>query len=111
MIESGRGPTQEQREARRIMSERFLDLLVSKVKDGSPIDAAGIIELDENFRKENAGLGDDFDLANSWRIADLITTLNKSSLEGVSDSNFPDAAQTELVANLLKEVVFKSQDE
>lgn len=102
-------PTLVHREARMELSERFLDELVTHLREGAFASADEIPELYKEFQRQNAGLGDDFELGHTLAIALKRDLANKCLAESTPDKLPPDANEIKNALGLLKQAVFGQQ--
>lgn len=99
-------PTEEKLAARRNLSHRFLDEAIADIQGGKVSSVGEFRERHQLFILENQGLGDDFDLANTWGVAEIRSSANKYMLEH-GDERLPnDAVDVEIALAFLEEIVF-----
>lgn len=98
-------------DARRELAQNFLEEVIVGVRDGEISSADDLKNQHSIFVEGHRGVGDDFDLALSWRYAKVRHTLNQTLAESRSDDYIDeDAAHVERTYQLLDEVVFSSSE-
>lgn len=97
--------TPEQRQARLLLSERFLDeVMLPTIRDGIKFD---VVKLYRAFQRLHAGIGSDFELSHVY-IHAFERDLHNEYLAEHHPERLPfDAADIVVAVALLEEVAFK----
>jgi len=97
--------------ARTLMADYFLEhVLIPKIGEGAINNSSEVKRLYDDFRTQNPGLGEDFDIAHSWRVAKLRADISAHMIEvGTLIPEDPDMINNEIAEVLLGKVAFGEQ--
>jgi len=95
--------TAEQRSARLENARCFLGVLLAHIRENRLTGSEEVHELYKTFRQEHPGLGNDFDLGQTWWIAFQQHSLNECLRENAPDKLPSDADYVKVALELLND--------